>query len=69
MLSCDDAIKAPLIMMSQNRKEEKDRQKYENDHKVNLHTEIMIEDLYDKINIILARQTIMEKKINKEQKK
>ena len=28
----------------------------------------MIEDLYDTINIILARQTIMEKKINKEQK-
>ena len=56
-------------MMSQNRQEEKDRQRSENDYKVNLKTEIMIEDLYDKINIILARQTIMEKKINKEQKK
>ena len=69
VLSCVAAIQAPLIMMSQNRQEEKDRQRSENDYKVNLKTEIMIEDLYDKINIILARQTIMEKKINKEQKK
>ena len=62
VLSCVAAIQAPLIMMSQNRQEEKDRQRSENDYKVNLKTEIMIEDLYDKINIILARQTIMEKK-------
>ena len=33
-------------MMSQNRQEEKDRQRAENDYKVNLKTEIMIEDLY-----------------------
>ncbi len=34
-------------MMSQNRQEEKDRRRAENDYKVNLKTEIMIEDLYD----------------------
>lgn len=38
--------------MSQNRQEEKDRRRAENDYKVNLKTEIMIEDLYDKINTI-----------------
>ena len=56
VLSCVAAIQAPLIMMSQNRQEEKDRRRAENDYKVNLKTEIMIEDLYDKINRILARQ-------------
>ena len=55
VLSCVAAIQAPLIMMSQNRQEEKDRRRAENDYKVNLKTEIMIEDLYDKVNAILAR--------------
>lgn len=54
VLSCVAAIQAPLIMMSQNRQEEKDRRRAENDYKVNLKTEIMIEDLYDKVNAILA---------------
>lgn len=56
VLSCVAAIQAPLIMMSQNRQEEKDRQRAENDYKVNLKTEILIEDLYKKTNRILARQ-------------
>ena len=43
VLSCVAAIQAPLIMMSQNRQEEKDRRRAENDYKVNLKTEIMIE--------------------------
>ena len=42
VLSCIAAIQAPLIMMSQNRQEEKDRRRAENDYKVNLKTEIMI---------------------------
>ena len=61
VLSCVAAIQAPLIMMSQNRQEEKDRRRAENDYKVNLKTEIMIEDLYDKVNAILARQMQIEK--------
>ena len=44
VLSCVAALQAPLIMMSQNRQEEKDRRRAENDYKVNLKTEIMIED-------------------------
>lgn len=61
VLSCIAAIQAPLIMMSQNRQEEKDRRRAENDYKVNLKTEIMIEDLYDKVNAILAKQSALEK--------
>lgn len=64
VLSCVAAIQAPLIMMSQNRQEEKDRKRAENDYKVNLKTEIMIEDLYDKVNAILARMEAEEKKSN-----
>ena len=69
VLSCVAAIQAPLIMMSQNRQEEKDRRRAENDYKVNLKTEIMIEDLYDKVNAILAKQSILEKHLQIENKK
>ena len=64
VLSCVAAIQAPLIMMSQNRQEEKDRRRAENDYKVNLKTEIMIEDLYDKVNVILAKQNAIERYLN-----
>ena len=63
VLSCVAAIQAPLIMMSQNRQEEKDRRRAENDYKVNLKTEIMIEDHYDKVNAILAKQSQLEKRL------
>ena len=72
VLSCVAAIQAPLIMMSQNRQEEKDRRRAENDYKVNLKTEIMIEDLYDKVNAILAKQSALERQArgdNKEEQK
>ena len=69
VLSCVAAIQAPLIMMSQNRQEEKDRQRAENDYKVNLKTEILIEDLYDKVNAILAKQLEMERQLQAESKK
>ena len=61
VFSCVAAIQAPLIMMSQNRQEEKDRRRAENDYKVNLKTEIMIEALYDKVNALLAKQSALEK--------
>ena len=69
VLSCVAAIQAPLIMMSQNRQEEKDRRRAENDYKVNLKTEIMIEDLYDKVNAILAKQSALEKKLLEQEEK
>ena len=68
VLSCVAAIQAPLIMMSQNRQEEKDRHRAENDYKVNLKTEIMIEDLYDKVNAILAKQSALEKRLQNDGK-
>ena len=68
VLSCVAAIQAPLIMMSQNRQEEKDRRRAENDYKVNLKTEIMIEDLYDKVNAILAKQSALERQIREDRK-
>ncbi|MCI5512836.1 MAG: DUF1003 domain-containing protein [Clostridia bacterium] len=68
VLSCVAAIQAPLIMMSQNRQEEKDRRRAENDYKVNLKTEIMIEDLYDKVNMILNKQMQIEKMLSEQGK-
>lgn len=68
VLSCVAAIQAPLIMMSQNRQEEKDRHRAENDYKVNLKTEIMIEDLYNKVTAILAKQSALEKELKSKEK-
>ena len=68
VLSCVAAIQAPLIMMSQNRQEEKDRRRAENDYKVNLKTEIMIEDLYNKVTAILAKQSALEKELKSGEK-
>ena len=56
LLSCVAAIQAPLIMMSQNRQEEKDRQRAENDYKVNLKTEVIIQDIHEKLEEILINQ-------------
>ena len=69
VLSCVAAIQAPLIMMSQNRQEEKDRRRAENDYKVNLKTEIMIEDLHDKMNEILVRQESILKRLKELEKR
>lgn len=62
VLSCIAAVQAPLIMMSQNRQEVKDRKRAENDYKINLKNELIIDDLHKKIELILENQ----KKILKE---
>ena len=56
VLSCVAAIQAPLVMMSQNRQEQKDRMRSENDYKVNMKTEIVIEDLHMKVDALLKEQ-------------
>ena len=56
VLSCVAAIQAPMIMMSQNRQEKTDRKRAENDYKVNLKTEIIIQDLHIKLDRILDNQ-------------
>ena len=56
ILSCIAAIQAPIIMMSQNRQEQKDRQRAENDYKVNLKAELEIKLLSEKIDHLLVHQ-------------
>lgn len=56
VLSCLAAIQAPLIMMSQNRQEVKDRTHAENDYKVNLKNELIIDDLHKKVDTIMENQ-------------
>ena len=56
VLSCVAAIQAPLIMMSQNRREERDREQAENAYKVNLKSEFILEDLHKKMDRILEDQ-------------
>ena len=56
VLSAIAALQAPIIMMSQNRKEEKDRKRSENDYLINLKAELEVRSLHQKIDLILAEQ-------------
>lgn len=56
ILSCLAAIQAPVIMMSQNRQEQKDRQRAEHDYKINLKAELEIKLLSEKIDHLLVHQ-------------
>ena len=56
ILSCLAAVQAPVIMMSQNRAEARDRLRAENDYKVNLKAELEIRHLHEKIDHLLRRQ-------------
>ena len=56
ILSCIAALQAPIIMMSQNRQEEKDRKRSENDYLINLKAELEIRALNQKIDLLLEEQ-------------
>jgi uncharacterized membrane protein len=56
ILSCLAAIQAPIIMMSQNRQEQKDRQRSEHDYKINLKAELEIKLLSEKIDHLVVHQ-------------
>jgi len=56
ILSCLAAVQAPIIMMSQNRAETRDRLRAENDYKINLKAELEIRHLHEKIDHLLRRQ-------------
>jgi len=56
ILSCIAALQAPVIMMSQNRQEEKDRQRSKNDYMVNLKSELEIRMLHEKIDHLIMHQ-------------
>ncbi|MCL4639864.1 MAG: DUF1003 domain-containing protein [Pseudosphingobacterium sp.] len=53
ILSCVAALQAPIIMMSQNRQEEKDRKRSENDYLINLKAELQIRSLHKKMDLLL----------------
>lgn len=56
VLSCIAAIQAPIIMMSQNREAKKERIKSNNEYKTTLKNELILEELHDKMDIILKNQ-------------
>ena len=56
ILSCLAAVQAPIIMMSQNRQEAKDRLRSQHDYQVNLKAELEIRHLHEKIDHLLSHQ-------------
>ncbi len=56
ILSCIAALQAPVIMMSQNRQEEKDRDRSRNDYLINLKAEIELRNLHQKIDLIIVEE-------------
>ncbi len=56
ILSCLAAVQAPVIMMSQNRMEARDRLRSENDYQVNLKAELEIRHLHEKLDVLLKHQ-------------
>ena len=56
VLSCIAALQAPIIMMSQNRQAAKDSLRNQNDYRIDLKSEIILEELHDKMELILKNQ-------------
>jgi len=56
VLSTIAALQAPVIMMSQNRKEERDRKRNENDYMINLKAELQVRSLHQKIDLMQKEQ-------------
>ena len=69
LLSCIAALQAPIIMMSQNREAKKDRLRSSNDYKTDLKSELILEDLHNKMSQIIKNQNkiinILTEKDNK----
>lgn len=65
-LSCIAALQAPVIMMSQNRKEQRDRARAENEYMVNLKAEMEIRSLHQKIDLLVGEglKTLYESQAN-----
>jgi len=60
ILSCLAALQAPIIMMSQNRQEEKDRERVKKDYTINLKAELEIRALHEKLDYLVMRQREIE---------
>ena len=63
LLSCIAALQAPIIMMSQNRQAAKDSLRNQNDHRTDLKSELILEELHDKMEKILKNQSIILEKL------
>ena len=63
LLSCIAALQAPIIMMSQNRQAKKDSLRNKNDYKTDLKTELIIEELHDKMDEIIKQQKYIQKMV------
>lgn len=68
VLSCIAALQAPVIMMSQNRAAKKDSLRAQNDYRTDLKSELILEELHDKIEKIIANQNKILKYIENEKK-
>lgn len=58
ILSCLAALQAPVIMMSQNRQEQKDRERAKNDYEINLRAELEIRLLHEKLDFVIQQLTV-----------
>ena len=67
VLSCLAALQAPIIMMSQNRQEAKDRRRARNDYATNLKAEIEIRSLHGKLDVLLDSYLPQLLEVQKEQ--
>lgn len=66
VLSCIAALQAPVIMMSQNRAAKKDSLRAQNDYRTDLKSELILEELHDKIEKIIANQNKILKYMEQE---
>lgn len=69
LLSCIAALQAPIIMMSQNREAKKDRLRSSNDYKTDLKSELILEDLHNKMEQILKNQNKIISMLNEDDNK
>lgn len=68
VLSCVAALQAPIIMMSQNRAAKKDSMRSQNDYKTDLKSELILEDLHDKMEKIITNQSKILKSLEEDNK-
>lgn len=68
LLSCISALQAPIIMMSQNRQSEKDSLRNQNDYRIDLKSELILEELHDKIETINKQQKDIIRRLDRIEK-
>jgi uncharacterized membrane protein len=66
LLSCIAALQAPIIMMSQNRQAAKDSLRNQNDYRTDLKSELILEELHDKMDLIIRNQRKILKNMEEE---